>query len=174
MKKQKATAFQHARNFLYDSAIVGNVLYGFGADGSVESGIAIRHPGSIALSESHVTRSGLGQAQKVEGEIKAVDLLAHRGYRERTARISAASHIKDVFEPVAVVAGHRYNRFDDAVAGTGELGPARKNVSALALVNLRGQGHELAEVSRASNANIKKQYFSRVLKERRWLSFSSR
>jgi hypothetical protein len=115
-EEQKATWFKHARNVLYDCAIVGNVLYGFGADGGVEGAIAIRHPGRISLSESHVTRSVLCEAQKVKGEIKTVDPLAHRGYLEPVARSSAASHIENVFEPVTVVAGHRDNRFDDAVA----------------------------------------------------------
>src|SRR5258708_5261722 len=99
-EEEKAVGLEHARDLLHDCTIVWNVLGGFGTDSSVESGIAIGHPSRVGLGESHVTGSGLSQAQKVESEINAVNLFAHRGDLAGIARMSAAAYIENGFEPV--------------------------------------------------------------------------
>jgi hypothetical protein len=60
---------------------------------------------------------------------------------------SPAAYIEDAIEPVTVIASHYDDGVDDADAGTAELGSARQNLGALALIVFLAKCHQSCKAS---------------------------
>ena len=140
-EEQKASGFQHARNLPDDRPVIGNMLCGFGADGSVECAIVKRQLGRVGLCKLDIASATLRQSEIVKREIDTVDPLPHCCDLAGIARIRTASNIENRRKAAAIVASHPDNYLDNGIGGAKGLDSGRQNLSTLLLVVFTAECH---------------------------------